>query len=89
MTIKYGVGAVLIVSTLTAAHQAQRQSPTDNINSIATAWFRANTERNPESAREDTGWMAPLAAKVYDNSPAALKRWQRNSNRYCRKNIMR
>ena len=71
------VGAALTISTVAARSELTAKSPSDSVNSIATAWFRASTERYPESATEDTGWMAPLAARVYDNSPAALTKWHR------------
>ena len=75
--MKPALVVVLIVCTLTAAHEAVAPSPADTVNALATAWFRASTEREPGSATEDTGWMAPLASKVFDNSPAALARWNR------------
>ncbi len=77
MKVSVGVRAILMISMLAAAHEFNAPSPGDTVNSIATAWFRASTVHNPESATEDTGWMAPLAAKVFDNSPAALTRWHR------------
>ena len=75
MVIRVAIASTLILSTLVAERGVQSRSQADRVNSLATAWFRANTERNPESATEDTGWMAPLAGKVFDNSPAALARW--------------
>lgn len=71
------VGVALSISTVAARSELTAKSPSDSVNSIATAWFRASTERYPESATEDTGWMAPLAARVYDNSPGALAKWHR------------
>src|SRR5678816_3118911 len=80
MKSSVGAGAVLIILTLTAAHEVTTASPADAVNSLATAWLRENTERNPASATEDTGWMAPLAARVFDNTPGALTRWHRHED---------
>ena len=70
-------GAVLTISSIAAKNNLTAPASPDNVNSIATAWFRAIAERNPEVAPEDTGWMAPLAARVFDNSPGALAKWHR------------
>jgi uncharacterized protein (DUF885 family) len=70
------IGVVLGVSILTAARHVAGPSPEDTVNALAAKWFRASTTRFPETATEDTGWMAPLNAKIFDNSPAALARWK-------------
>jgi uncharacterized protein (DUF885 family) len=51
--------------------------PASEVDAIASAYLRARTEASPESARSDTGWMAPLASRVTDNTPAGRARWRR------------
>jgi uncharacterized protein (DUF885 family) len=38
--------------------------------------MHASMNYQPESAPSDTGWMAPLAGRITDNTPAALSKWQ-------------
>ncbi|HXV16429.1 MAG TPA: DUF885 domain-containing protein, partial [Gemmatimonadaceae bacterium] len=38
-------------------------------------YMHASMEYQAESAPSDTGWMAPLATRITDNTPAALSRW--------------
>lgn len=76
-----GVVAVVFVTILSAAHTWSTPSSGDNVNSIATTFMRASADYNPESAPSDTGWMAPLANRVTDNTAAALAKWQRYEDR--------
>jgi uncharacterized protein (DUF885 family) len=73
--VKPVVAAILIILSVATTTAMHRPSPGETVNALATDWFRAFTERNPEYATEDTGWMAPLASRVVDNSPAAVARW--------------
>jgi len=65
-----------LLAALLAAHPWIARSPGEEVNAIATAYLRAGMEYQPESAPSDTGWMAPLASRISDNTPAALSRWQ-------------
>lgn len=62
---------------LAGAYPWIAESPEQQVNAIATAYLRASMEYQPESAPSDTGWMAPLASRIGDNSPAALSKWHR------------
>jgi uncharacterized protein (DUF885 family) len=78
-----GVTALLLplaIVTLVGARfssDATTRTPAKTINAIATAFFRAQTEAFPETARSDTGWMRPLASRVTDNTLAGTERWRR------------
>jgi uncharacterized protein (DUF885 family) len=63
------------MAALLAAHPWTSDSPGEQVNVIATAYLRASMEYQPESAPSDTGWMAPLASRIGDNSPGALSKW--------------
>lgn len=70
-------GASLIGAATLATAQRPKVSPTESVNAIATAYMRAESLRNPESASSDTGWMKPLASRIADNGPAARDKWYR------------
>ena len=67
--------SVILAVALSAARAWIHASPAADINAIATAYMHASMEYQPESAPSDTGWMAPLASRITDNTPAALSKW--------------
>ena len=67
--------SVILAVALSAARAWIHASPDADINAIATAYMHASMEYQPESAPSDTGWMAPLAIRITDNTPAALSKW--------------
>jgi uncharacterized protein (DUF885 family) len=64
-----------VLAALLAARPWNAESPGEQVNAIATAYLHASMDYQPESAPSDTGWMAPLAGRIGDNSPAALSKW--------------
>lgn len=77
MRVHIIVGAVAVVATVSAAHTWKPSSPADDVNAITTAYLHASLAYQPEAAPSDTGWMAPLASRVTENTPDALGRWQK------------
>ena len=61
--------------SLSAADRSVPATSAADVNLIATAYMHASMEYQPESAPSDTGWMAPLASRITDNTPAALLKW--------------
>ena len=61
--------------SLSAADRSVPTTSAADVNLIATAYMHASMEYQPESAPSDTGWMAPLASRITDNTPAALLKW--------------
>jgi uncharacterized protein (DUF885 family) len=77
MTTRHAAIAVsLIFIASIAASQGAEPNPAESVNAIATAYMHASTEFYPEAAPSDTGWMAPLARRITENTPAALARWR-------------
>lgn len=66
---------MILAAVLSAARTSIPASPDSDVNAIATAYMHTSMEYQPESAPSDTGWMAPLAGRIIDNTPAALSKW--------------
>ena len=74
--MKFWITAVTTLALAATISSAQgTASPGESVNAITTAYMHASMDYQPESAPADTGWMAPLASRINDNTPAALSKW--------------
>ena len=68
---------IAIFIALSGARTSSAPPAGYDVSTLATGYMRASMTYRPETAPSDTGWMAPLAGRITDNTPAARARWQK------------